>query len=797
MRYDSLSRLTRRITPAASVTIGGTYVSWANPSTSFFPYFGQDAEGNFTGGTAQQARTVTIPADTATFGYDGMGNMLWANNRDARISRTWNGNGTLASETQRIRSYAGTDTVTHAYRLDYRYDLEGRRTGLIHPANVSPHAPARDSTGYAYDRVTGELVSVAGQATYTFAYDDAGRTQLLTRGSTHETFAFDAGGRLSTRDDWSGNIRVHADATTYDGTTGEVTLVTSTREWVRQGRRGLGALAWVDTYDPLKGTRNVEYYGTDPLANQLSNTLEAYGTTQVAPSLTQNESVVHRYEPHTGRLLSTSQPYSQGPYEVSMYDPAGNQYFRASMASVPTPYTWNNNANAPAPLRDESAMYYGADDRLHVADRRSCLYFPDSQTTYACDTTKAPTYERRSAFEEYRYDALGRRVLVRTRSEYACPQFCLNTLRRTVWDGDQVLYEISAPGGSTATAAQMEADTGLAVPFFLNAQHTAVAGFFPYGRVMYEHGGGLDAPLGVVRMEYSSELHDAQVIAPHATWRGTYDRGTPITGQCLVYSTNGKQLAPPPDSTPSSGDQYGGVVGGGTYGGTAEHCIEVDWPSAYTWSARQYRRGYNGASSWMGSLIFESRDASGLYYRRNRYYDSEQGRFTQEDPIGLVGGVNQYGFVGGDPISYTDPYGLSPDSIKFSTPALERKVRAAAAMSPTLAETLEDMDQDPHVLVHFGEKNLDNPGVVGEPYLDRAGTTVINVWFDFAEIRPLAADPGVASNGGVAESDVIGHETYGHAQPRHEGWRCQDSTGCARARENVIRREMHHRPRTF
>jgi hypothetical protein len=35
----------------------------------------------------------------------------------------------------------------------------------------------------------------------------------------------------------------------------------------------------------------------------------------------------------------------------------------------------------------------------------------------------------------------------------------------------------------------------------------------------------------------------------------------------------------------------------------------------------------------MGSLIYESRDASGLYYRRNRYYDSEKGRFTQEDPV--------------------------------------------------------------------------------------------------------------------------------------------------------------------
>ena len=212
----------------------------------------------------------------------------------------------------------------------------------------------------------------------------------------------------------------------------------------------------------------------------------------------------------------------------------------------------------------------------------------------------------------------------------------------------------------------MEADTGLAVPFFHNQQHTAVAGFFPFGRVMYEHGSGIDAPLGVVRMEYSSELHDAQVIAPHADWRGSYDRGTTIFGSCVVYSSSGTMLAPPPDSTPANPDQYGGVAGGGTYNGTKEHCIDVDWPASYTYSALQYRRGYNGPDAWMGSLIFNQRDASGLYYRRNRYYDSDRGRFTQEDPVGLAAGTNVYGYAGGDPTMYNDPYGLCKVELQFT-----------------------------------------------------------------------------------------------------------------------------------
>ena len=45
---------------------------------------------------------------------------------------------------------------------------------------------------------------------------------------------------------------------------------------------------------------------------------------------------------------------------------------------------------------------------------------------------------------------------------------------------------------------------------------------------------------------------------------------------------------------------------------------------------------------------------------RNRYYDPDAGRFTQEDPIGLAGGINLYGFAEGDPVNFADPFGLCP-----------------------------------------------------------------------------------------------------------------------------------------
>jgi RHS repeat-associated protein len=51
-------------------------------------------------------------------------------------------------------------------------------------------------------------------------------------------------------------------------------------------------------------------------------------------------------------------------------------------------------------------------------------------------------------------------------------------------------------------------------------------------------------------------------------------------------------------------------------------------------------------------------EETGLHYNYFRDYDPVVGRYTQSDPLGLLGGLNTYSYALNNPIGLYDPYGL-------------------------------------------------------------------------------------------------------------------------------------------
>jgi RHS repeat-associated protein len=61
-------------------------------------------------------------------------------------------------------------------------------------------------------------------------------------------------------------------------------------------------------------------------------------------------------------------------------------------------------------------------------------------------------------------------------------------------------------------------------------------------------------------------------------------------------------------------------------------------------------------------LVQGNPNATGTVDMRARQFDPKLGVFLQEDPMGIAGGLNTYGFGGGDAVNMRDPSGLCPEN---------------------------------------------------------------------------------------------------------------------------------------
>ncbi len=580
----------------------------------------------------------TAPAGSESFTYTADGQVLTANNGDAQIARAINASGLLTSETSSIRTLAGA-LGSHIFVSNYDYDASKRRITLTVPSQLIPGTP-RTSVGYAYYSWGGlQTVTDVFNNAFTYGYTTWGAPTSVTRPGTPttivESWLFDADGRVT-------SDGITAPSGTFPHFPTPTIRALTFDQYDARGKL-LHAADASSFQDALTVTYSGLGYGlSTTLTDQGSNSLnqavvgitnETYTYNALGDPLTGSSviSLQINGQPAGGSNAQTDKHYNSngrlltdvvnGGTRNFEYDAAGNNTWQKILGTLTTP-------------SEHKALYYDAAGRLRHA-------------VHAWDqVTAIPPRENEAAATNFYYDAFGRRIIAAgafgncTTTDPAKVAYCANNyVRRTIWDGTAELVEIQMPQGYPQ---YVEADTG-----GTNIDTGFGAGDINpfYGHVVMANGLATDQPLSIARFGYA-DLDSAATTS--TAW-------TPFVLQPLWnYRGQGLQIAfttGNPELPLTAGDTTCRVYG-------SHRCVRVDEPAA--WSLYDQARDQY-PFVWHGTALQDKKDREvAVTYRRNRYYDQQTQRFTQEDPIGLAGGLNLYGFANGDPVNFSDPFGLCP-----------------------------------------------------------------------------------------------------------------------------------------
>jgi hypothetical protein len=323
--FDAMDRMVLKISPPVvyAQDTSGSSISGTDTTYSFTPQYPNCNSTEY-----------CIPGDTATYGYDPVGNQIVALNGNAWVRRQYNDNGTLATDSLWIRTVTALDSggnfTSHVYGLSYTYDLDGRRASLSYPSQLVSGA-AQWTINYAYDPATGLIESVTdlGGNTYSYTYDAAQRL-WVTRypGTITDSLTYDGDSRVIARTEqayygssppslaYTGALRTE---TSHFDARGKVVQFATTKQEVGSDTfdsdtttNYYSGLGYVDStlsscYWGVSGCKVVtERFLHDGLGHQAYHvTLTSYTPAGASPwDALVDDSVSYTYQPNTDRVLT-------------------------------------------------------------------------------------------------------------------------------------------------------------------------------------------------------------------------------------------------------------------------------------------------------------------------------------------------------------------------------------------------------------------------------------------------------------------------------------------------------------
>ncbi len=516
-----------------------------------------------------------------------------------------------------------TRADTAAHTTTYDYDSSNRLVKMTDPLS--------QITQFYYNaRSQTTKVKDASNQEYTYTYDPLGRVLTQSRNGQTTTFVYNAVGNPTSRTDYNGNGTTYAydvlnrlTGVTYSGSSDYATygyddLSRLTSAVNQNGTVGL-------TYDN-RGRQKTE---TDVFGHVVDYTYDAAGrrTQLKLDSVTQTGYAYDNADRLTTLTDEASLNFTFG------YDNADRLTSQAAPNGITTTYEYDGMSRLSRLKHVLGATsLYDFQYSFNSASQISQIIDLAGTRTFGYDNTNRLTS---ATGESYSYDAVGNRTASHLGGTYTTG--VVNRLSSTA----AASYTYDANGSMTGKTV---GSTNWIYGW--DRENRMVSAGNGTDSVSYSYdalGRRIKRTQGTTVEKYTHDGEDVVLDDANANIT-TYQNGPGVDNK-LKFS----------DGTTTAKfymkDHLGSTIGTASASGTHQDAVTYD--SFGNPSSNTYR--------WRYQFTGRERDPfTGLQFSRARFYDPQIGRFVSEDPIGLNGGINLYGYVNNNPQNFTDPSGQLP-----------------------------------------------------------------------------------------------------------------------------------------